>query len=311
MFLKEISESYAPSGMEEEVRKLIIDELSDFYSDIKIDNLGNLIIHKPGKLKSIGITASMDEVSFLETHSTDDIIYVSSICSVKPNTLQNILLTDNKGNIYITNSEIEQSNENKKIKDITFKRLNNCKGNKLDNDNLKQLVYTSKFINKDNYLIGKALERTVSCSILCDIARKVVDSLYEYYFIFSVQNYCDKKGAAVATYNLKIDELYNICGIDTKQNNTVKSGNGMVIVIRDKRYVASKELIEKFDKIKDKQFLVSDEFICEGGRYCSQKDTANFISIGIPIDNMYCPNELININDYYSFEKNLLEVVLP
>ena len=44
--IKKLSNAYAPSAKEEEVRKIIIKELEDFYTDIKVDSLGNLIIHK-------------------------------------------------------------------------------------------------------------------------------------------------------------------------------------------------------------------------------------------------------------------------
>ena len=69
MMIKKLSDAYAPSAKEEEARKIIVEELKDFYADIKIDALGNLIIHKPGNYKTIAITAPMDEVSFLVTHN--------------------------------------------------------------------------------------------------------------------------------------------------------------------------------------------------------------------------------------------------
>ena len=100
--IKKLSNAYAPSAKEEEVRDIIINELSDFYTDIRVDNLGNLIIHKPGKKKCIALTAPMDEVSFLITHvKNENTLIGTSICNVKPKTLQNIIVIDKNRQNYI------------------------------------------------------------------------------------------------------------------------------------------------------------------------------------------------------------------
>ncbi len=306
--IKKLSDAYAPSAKEEEVRKIISDDLSDFYTDISVDNLGNLIIHKPGNKKCIAITAPMDEISFVVTHQKDvENIIATSICAVKSNTLQNIIAIDENNNKFVL-SKINKNTENiEKIGNISFFALNNCKGDKLNSNFIsKLLIYDNNFTENDDYYIGKALERSVCCSVLCDIARSVANSMYEYYFIFSAQNYCDKKGAVTATHNLKIDELYNLCAIDV-ENEDIELNNGPVAVIRDKMLISNSDLIEN----NNLQRLISSNFVCEGGYYQRQHTTQKIISVGIPVNFLGCFNEVASKKDINDLKNLILEKVLP
>lgn len=309
--IKKLSNAYAPSAKEEEVRNIIINELSDFYSDIKIDNLGNLIIHKPGIKKTIALTAPMDEVSFVVTHKKDDkTLVATSICTVKSETLQNTSFIDKKNNIFILNNMNNKSGNIEKIRNVEFFKISNCKANSLDNDLISNsLIYNNKLIETDEFYIGKALERSVCCSILCDIARELANSLYEYYFVFSAQNYCDKKGAMTATFGLDIDELYNLCCVDTS-NEKVESGKGPIIILRDKMIISTKELTI-FDQKFDTQTLISSNLICEGGLFQRQHTTQKVISIGIPVNFLGCFNEVIFKKDVLVLKNMITSKLLP
>ena len=63
------------SGDEVNVRNLIINEIKDCADDIKIDNLGNLIVFKKGKKSAkskLMVSAHMDEVGLMVTDITSD-----------------------------------------------------------------------------------------------------------------------------------------------------------------------------------------------------------------------------------------------
>lgn len=310
--IKNLSNAYAPSAKEEEVRKIIIKDLSDFYPEITIDNLGNLIIHKPGKIKCIAITAPMDEVSFLVTHEKNTNKLIStSICAVKSKTLQNSVLIDENSKKFIIDKIPKITDENEKIKNIELIKLDNCKGDLLNDDFVsKSLVYNKNYYETEDLYTGKALERSVCCSTLCDIARSVANSIYEYYFVFSAQNYCDKKGALTATFDIEIDELYNICCVDA-DNENVELNKGPVVIIRDKMLISDPELVDKFAFNTPLQKLISSNFISEGGYYQKQHTTQKIISIGIPANFLGCFNEMISKNDVKELKTLILEKVLP
>ena len=63
------------SGDEGEVRDLIINEIKDYADEIKIDNLGNLLVHKKGRepaKNKLMLSAHMDEVGLMVTDITSD-----------------------------------------------------------------------------------------------------------------------------------------------------------------------------------------------------------------------------------------------
>ena len=308
--IKKLSVSYAPSGREEEVRNIIINDLKDFYLDIKTDNLGNLIVHKKGKSRTIAITAPMDEVGFLVTHVDDDnILNTASIGTVNSNTLHSILLKDCNGNLYINADSDDFTENSSKITNFKLMDLNGCNAEKLYNDFTgNTLVFNDDFRETEQYFVGKALERSVSCKILCDIARMVSDSMYEYYFVFSAQNYCDKKGAQTALYDVKIDELYNICGINSDAD--VKFQNGPYVILRDKNFISS-EIVNNYPEFNKFSKVVTDKLVCEAGFWQRNHKISNVAALAVPILNLYTSNEVVNKDDVKVLTDALAKVVLP
>ena len=66
--LRKLCNAFGPSGMEDEVRDIIIEEIKDHCERYEIDKVGNLIVYKKGKKssdKKILISAHMDEVGFM------------------------------------------------------------------------------------------------------------------------------------------------------------------------------------------------------------------------------------------------------
>ncbi len=308
--IKKLSDCYSPSGREEEVRNIIINELNDFYSDIKVDSLGNLIIHKAGKGKKIAITAPMDETGFIITHhNSPDFVVTSSIGTVKSKSLHNILLSDNSGNCFLNTQNDEIKGNYGKVDGYKLNVLSKCKANILNSELIsKTLVFSNNLTQSDKFIVGKALERSVCCKILCDLAREVRDSLFEYYFVFSAQNYCDKKGAQTALYGVDIDELYNICAVEDEE---AILGNGPVVILRDKNYIADIKITQKLDKYDKIQRLVTDKLICEAGFMQRNSTISNVLAIGIPIKNLYTPNEWVYLSDVEVLKDILKEIVLP
>ena len=307
--IEKLSNAYAPSGREEEVRKIIIDELSDFYKEIKVDNIGNLVVHKPGKKKIIAITAPMDEVGFLVTHDENEkIVNTASIGTVNQKALHNIVVKDENDNYYISSKDNKISEDIARIRHFEFDKISGCKVDTLYNGlTSKTLIFDTKYRIVDSACVGKALERALTCSVLLNLARGLSDSLYEYYFIFTAYNNCDKKGAVTATFDHKIDDLFNICCIDADRYD-LKLNEGPAVILRDKLLVSSNDLAER---IRSDKTLVTTDLVCEGGVFQKQPDTKNVVSLAIPVKNMYSPNEVASMADIDRTYELLYQAVLP
>ena len=69
MLLMEMLKTNAPSGCEDEMRDLILNEVKDM--EHFVDSMGNVIVHKKGNGKRVMISAHMDEVGFIVSKITD------------------------------------------------------------------------------------------------------------------------------------------------------------------------------------------------------------------------------------------------
>ena len=75
--LKQLTETFGPSGYEENVRKIVQTEVQPFADDINVDTLGNLIVHKrpnrPTKdTRKVMVAAHMDEIGLIVSHVDDN-----------------------------------------------------------------------------------------------------------------------------------------------------------------------------------------------------------------------------------------------
>src|SRR5512142_367765 len=74
--LQKLTEAFGPSGVEEEIRAVIRREVSGLADDVKVDVLGNLIVHKRPTVKrrdakpghKVMLAAHMDEIGLMVTH---------------------------------------------------------------------------------------------------------------------------------------------------------------------------------------------------------------------------------------------------
>ena len=94
----------APSGYEQELRKIIMRYMRRYVDEVYVDKLGNLICHKKGKGPKIMLAAHMDEIGLIVKHiKNDGKIYFSTIGGIETVTLlgQYVSLITPKTNILI------------------------------------------------------------------------------------------------------------------------------------------------------------------------------------------------------------------
>ena len=92
--LQQLTETFGPSGYEDNVRKLVRAEVKSLADEIKVDALGNLIVRKkPAKqtkdTKKIMIAAHMDEIGVMVTHvDNNGFVRFTGIGGVYPRNLK-------------------------------------------------------------------------------------------------------------------------------------------------------------------------------------------------------------------------------
>ena len=69
--LKRLTHTHSVSGNEEDVCKLIKEEISPYCDEVYIDSLGSLIAHKKGNGKKVMLCAHTDEIGFMVNYIED------------------------------------------------------------------------------------------------------------------------------------------------------------------------------------------------------------------------------------------------
>src|SRR5512137_2619405 len=71
LLIQKLTETFSPSGYESAIRDVLRAEVKPFADEIRVDQLGNLIVRK-GKVvkggKKIMIAAHMDEIGLVASH---------------------------------------------------------------------------------------------------------------------------------------------------------------------------------------------------------------------------------------------------
>jgi putative aminopeptidase FrvX len=71
--LKAICETPGAPGFEQEIRKLVVDEVHPYVDELSVDSMGNILAVKRGKSrKRVMVAAHMDEIGFIATHIDDE-----------------------------------------------------------------------------------------------------------------------------------------------------------------------------------------------------------------------------------------------
>ena len=84
--LAEICEVAGAPGHEQRVREIVIKQVKPLVDEIRIDNMGNVVAIKKGKVrKKVMIAAHMDEIGFIVTHVDDQgVIYFHTLGGFDP-----------------------------------------------------------------------------------------------------------------------------------------------------------------------------------------------------------------------------------
>ncbi len=266
MLLMEMLKTNSPSGCEDEMRDLILNEVKDM--EHFVDSMGNVIVHKPGKGKRVLITAHMDEVGFIVSKITDS-------GAVKFKTVGGILTTVLLGKKVTIGKD--------RVPGITgFKAIHLQSGGERDNmlstgDIVIDIgakdkasaerrvkvgdygTFESEAVEYgDNLLKCKGLDDKVGCAALLELLK--TDTDLDLYASFTVQEEVGCRGSIIAANYVKPDIAIVFEGttcsdvFGTPEEKTVTHlGSGCALTAMDNAAVADREMFELAKKVAEKE----------------------------------------------------------
>jgi endoglucanase len=325
--LEKLCKANSPSGFENEVREIIIEEIKGCTDNVKIDNIGNLLVFKRGKATpnvKLLLSAHMDEVGFIVTDITKSgFLTFSPVGGIFPSAVygNSVVVGKNRIKGVITTKPVHLLSAKESNAFCEFDELYIDIGAK-DKDQAEKyvsfgdfVVFDSFFVADESIIKSKALDDRIGCAILIDMIKENLP--FDIYFSFVVQEEVGLRGAKVAAYQIKPDacvvvEATTACDILNVSEEKVvcQLNKGAVVAFADKgtiydrKYVNSALQIAKFNNLK-----VQLKKMVVGGNDSAAINVSGFgvrtIALSLPCRYLHTAFSAISVKDVENTERLL------
>ncbi|UTB32837.1 MAG: M42 family metallopeptidase [Methanobacterium sp. ERen5] len=215
--LKKLSDAPGVSGFEEEIRKIIIDELKDHVDEVEVDQMGNVITTRKGKpnSKKIMLAAHMDEIGLMIRYiDKNGFLKFSKIGGINDQMLLNQEVT-----IHTEDGEVTgvigskpphrmKESERKKILDYENMFIDIGAKTKEEAETRVKLgdpiTIKQEFTPLGNFYKGKALDNRIGCAIMIEVMKRA-ETDATLYGVGTVQEEVGLKGAKTSAFKLNPD----------------------------------------------------------------------------------------------------------
>ena len=254
-FLKELCALNAVSGDEKAVRDYIISKI-DGKADWHTDNLGNILVFKKGKNRSVKkllIDAHMDEVGFIISSVTaDGFLKFQTVGGINTTAImfRQVKVGNLNGVVCGTPIHLLSGDEKKKLPKSDSLYIDIGAESREEALKLVSLgdraVMCSEYREMGNKIKAKAIDDRAGCAILLSLVTN--DSDYDFYASFSVQEEVGLRGAKTVAFAAEPDAAIvleattaaDIADVDETHRVCVL-GNGPAVSFMDRATVYDRE----------------------------------------------------------------------
>ncbi len=251
--LEKLSNVHGVSGYENNIRKMIEDEIRPYVDDVRTDKMGNLIATRHGGSPNIMLAAHMDEIGLMAKYVDDKgFIYFTTTGGWFDQTLlnQRMILHTGNGQVYgvIGSKPPHVMKEEDKKKPVKAEDMFIDIGAASREDAQKMGVRAGTPITSDmefkslggDMVTGKAIDDRGGCAVLIEAMRQIKDVKVTIHAVFTVQEEVGLKGGRTSAFGLYPDVALvsevtfagDHPGID-KKDSTLEVGKGPAITVSD------------------------------------------------------------------------------
>ena len=319
VLLKKLCTAAGISGDEGSVRDIIIHEIKDYADEIRVDNLGNLLVHKKGRSPAVNklmLSAHMDEVGLLVTDVTSDgYLKIDEVGGIDRRVLVGKRVYVGRdhlpGVMGVKPIHLTKGDEKNAIPEYSEMYVDIGAASK--EETLQHVRYgdsvtfCSEFIETASFINSKAIDDRFGCLVLIDLIKS--DLPYDMDFAFVVQEEVGLRGAKVASYTLdpefalviETTTAADIPEIDpTKQVCTL--GEGAVISVMDRTTIYDKALVRAaFDTAEQIDVKAQYKRAVAGGNDAGaihkSRGGVRTLAISLPCRYLHAPSCTANKDD--------------
>ncbi|MEK6753311.1 MAG: M42 family metallopeptidase [Chloroflexota bacterium] len=206
--LKALTETFGPSGHEGEVRKLILKEVKPLADEVRVDALGNLIVHKKPAANSknpkrIMLAAHMDEIGVIASHIDKKgfVRFTNVGGTFGKYTLGARVRFMNGVTGVVGYDRMEQVDNalpiNKMYIDVGATKKEDCPVKVGD-----FAAFERTYMEMGDRLVAKSMDDRSGVAVLIETLRAIKSTPNDLYFVFTTQEEVGTRGAGAAAYGV-------------------------------------------------------------------------------------------------------------
>ncbi len=316
--LKTLTQTPGPSGYENPIREAILKEISSLSKNIRVDNLGSLVVtlgQKSAKGKKVMIAAHMDEIGVMVSHvEKSGLVRFTNLGTFLPRYLTGGRVRFLNGVKGVINTD--RSDELTKIPSID-KHFIDVGANSDKDCPLKigdEGVFEGDFTVLGDRVASKAMDNRSSCAVVIETMRAIHNTPHELVFVFSAQEEVGSRGAGTAAYEIEPDlalavdttPVGDILGVKMQ----TELGKGPAIKVRDVFMISDPRVVRWMESGAKQagvtcQMEVLDVGTTDARTMQIAKAGMPTGALSLPCRYVHSPSEVVDISDLTSAVKLL------
>ena len=309
----------APSGGEEPMRSVIIEEIAPF-CEYRRDALGSIIAFKKGKSRStkkIMLDAHMDEVGIMLTGITEEgFLSFTTVGGIEETALVGSRVKINGLTGVIALTPIHLLTSSQREKKVSSDELYIDIGAKNRSDAQKYVsagdtgTFENTFRRMGSMVKSKALDNRIGCALLADIIKQGTE--HDMYFTFTVQEEVGLRGAAAAAFSVAPDYAIILEGTTaadipgvSEPNTVCHIGKGPAVSFMDRATLYDREMYdEAFKTAAEMNIACQPKSLASGGNNAGAVQKAGSgvrcLAVNVPVRYLHSPSCMASIDDIES-----------
>jgi putative aminopeptidase FrvX len=318
--IRKLVEAYGPSGHEDQVRALILDELDGLADEVTVDALGSVIAWRRASgpdPRRVMLAAHMDEIGLMVTHVDEKgFLRFTNVGALYPSTLIGNRVRFADGLVGAIG--VEGSINRLPKMDELFVDVSDGPGK--PGVRVGDAACMDRgFVQRGDRLTSKSMDDRVGCAVQIEVMRRMKETPNDVAFVFSVQEEVGLRGAATAAY--AVDPDIGISVDVTRTGDTPKApktdvelGAGPSIKIKDTRMLSAPEVINLLEAAAQAADVPVQREILTGGSTDAaaiQLSRAGVRAAGlsIPCRYIHSTSETVDLNDVEGTVKLLVSLL--